>query len=69
MAKEHVPRWGPRQQWVYPPSNKVLEECRMHTIELYIIVRRELIAKYVVDHSIYAECQETDRRRGLVDDI
>ena len=66
MAKEHVPRWGPRQQWVYPPSDKVLEECGMHTIEHYINVWRESIAKYVVNRSIYAECQETDRRHGSV---
>ena len=32
MAKKHVPRRGPHQQWVYPPSDKVLEECGMHTI-------------------------------------
>ena len=66
MAKEHVPRRGPHQQWVYPPSDKVLEECGIHTIEHYIDVRRETIAKYVVDCSIYAECKETDRRRGSV---
>jgi hypothetical protein len=66
MAKEHVPRRGPQQQWVYPPSDKVLEECGMHTIEHYIDVRRETIAKYVVGRSILAECQGTDRRRGLV---
>ena len=66
MAKEHVPWCRPLQQWVYPPSDKVLEECGMHTIEHYINVRRESIAKYVVDRSIYADCQETDQRRGLV---
>jgi len=38
MAKEHVPRWGPLQQWVYPSSEAVLEECGMHTIEHYIDV-------------------------------
>jgi hypothetical protein len=32
MAKEHVPRRGPNLQWVYPPSEVVLEECGMHTI-------------------------------------
>jgi hypothetical protein len=45
MAKEHVPRRGPQQQWVYPPSDKVLEKCGMHTIQHYINVRREMIAK------------------------
>jgi len=64
MAKKHVPRQGPHQQWVYPPSDKVLEECGMHTIEHYIDVRREMIAKYVVDRSILAECQGADQRCG-----
>jgi len=64
MAKKHVPWQGPHQQGVYPPSDKVLEECGMHTIEHYIDVRRETIAKYVVDRSILAECQGADRRRN-----
>ncbi len=66
MAKKHVPRRGPDHQWVYPPSEAVLEECGMHTIQHYIDVRRETIAKYVVGRSIFAECQGADRRRGLV---
>jgi hypothetical protein len=33
-----VPRQGPHQQWVYPPSDKVLEECGMHTIEHFLDV-------------------------------
>jgi hypothetical protein len=67
MAKKHVPRRGPNQQWVYPPSDtKVLEECGLHTIGHYIDVRRETIAKYVVGRSIFAECQGADRRRGSV---
>jgi len=66
MAKKHVPWRVPHQQWVYPPSDKVLEECGMHTIEHYIDVRRETIAKYVVNRSILAECQGADRRCGLM---
>ncbi len=66
MAKKHVPRRGPNQQWVYPPSDKVLEECGMHTIGHYIDVLRETIATYVVGRSIFVECQGADRRRGLV---
>jgi len=66
MAKEHVPRRGPNQQWVYPPSEAVLEKSRMHTIEHYIDVRRETIAKYVVGCSILAECQGADQKRGSV---
>jgi len=66
MATEHVPRQGPLQQWVYPSSEAVLEECGMHTIEHYIDVRRETIAKYVVGRSIHVECQGTDQRHGSV---
>jgi hypothetical protein len=64
MSKKHVPRRGPRQQWVYPPSDMVLEECGMHTIEHYIGVQRETIAKYVIDRSILVECQGAHQRRG-----
>ncbi len=66
MAKEHVPRWGANLQWVYPSSAAVLEECGMHTIQQYIDVQRETIAKYVVGRSILAKCQGADRRRGSV---
>ena len=34
----------------------------MHTIEHYIDVQRETIAKYVVRRSIHAECQGTDKK-------
>ena len=39
MVKIHVPRRATHQQWIYPPSNKVLKECGMHTIQHYIDVR------------------------------
>jgi hypothetical protein len=39
MAKEHVPHWEPHHQWIYPSSNKVLEECGMLTIQHYINVQ------------------------------
>ena len=32
MAKRNRPRRGPGNQWVYPKSEDVLEECGMHTI-------------------------------------
>jgi hypothetical protein len=66
MAKEHIPYQGPHRQWMYPPSNKVLEECGMLTIQHYIDVQRQTIARYIVDCSIFAECKGTDQRHGLV---
>ena len=62
MAKEHTPHRGMNHQWTYPPSEKVLEECKMHTIQHYIDVRRETIAKYVVGRNILAECRGADQK-------
>ena len=33
--------------WVYPATSNVLKECGMHTIQHYINVLRQMIAKYV----------------------
>jgi hypothetical protein len=66
MAKEHVPQWGPHRLWAYPSSDQVLEECRMHTVQHYIKVQQQMIAWYVVDRSIFAECREADQRCGLL---
>ena len=66
MAQTHVPQQGLQQQWINPSLEAVLEECGTHMIEHYIDVQRETIAKYVVNHSIHAECQGADRRRGSV---
>jgi hypothetical protein len=66
MAKVHVPCWGPNHPWVYPSSDKVLEECGMHAIQHYINVWQQKIPRYIVDCSIFAECREADQRHGLV---
>ncbi len=66
MAKEHVPHRGPHHLWVYLSSDQVLEECGMHTIQHYIKVQQQMIARYVVDCSIFADCREADQRHGLL---
>ena len=66
MAKIHVPRRAMHRQWIYPPSDKVLEECGMHMIQHYIDVQWETIVKYVMNHSIFAKCKEANQRRGSV---
>jgi hypothetical protein len=66
MARKYVPHWGLHFQWIYPPSDKVLEECGMYTIQHYIDVQRQTIVKYVIDCSIFAECQGAIQRRSLV---
>jgi hypothetical protein len=66
MAKRHVPHRGPDWQWTYPKSEDVLEECGMYTIEEYIVKRRNMIAAYVVERSIFRDCMESERKRGSV---
>jgi hypothetical protein len=57
MAKMHMPCRATHRQRIYPPSDMVLEECGMHTIQHYNDVQWETIAKYVIDRSIFVECE------------
>ncbi len=51
---------------LYPKSADVLEEeCSMHTIKDYIFKRRNMLAAYLVEHSIFHDCIES-QRKGLV---
>jgi hypothetical protein len=66
MAKIHMPHRAAHRQWINPPSDKVFEECGMHTIQHYIDVRQETIVQYVMNRSIFAECKEANQWRGSV---
>ncbi len=66
MAKEHVPGRGPGRRWAYPKSEDVLKEYGLHTISECIKVRRDMIAAYVVDRSIFHDCMDSEWKRGLV---
>ena len=66
MENIHVPCRAAHRQWIYPPSDKVLEECGMHMIQHHFDVRRETIAKYVMNRSIFAECKNLNQWRGSV---
>ena len=66
MAKIHVPRRVAHQQWIYPPSDRVLKECGMLTLQHYIDVQWETIAKYVMNCSIFAKYKEAYQQRGSV---
>ncbi len=66
MAKEHVPCRGPDWQWTYPKSEDVLEECGLYTIKEYIVKQRNTIATYVVEHSIFRDCMESEEKQGSV---
>ena len=64
MARDHKPERGPDGKWIYPPTADVLEEAGLHTVEEYILKRRQTIADYVVDRPIFEACKGGTRKRG-----
>jgi hypothetical protein len=66
MAREHKPKRGPGNVWIYPRSEDVLKECGMKTMEEYIAIRRQTIATYVATCPIFTECRRGERKRGAV---
>ena len=65
MARVNKPKKDPLSgSWMYPSSEKVLEEVGLHTIRDYIEVRRQTIAAYIVHRPIFELCVEESRRRG-----
>jgi hypothetical protein len=66
MAKEHKPKRGPGNVWIYPKSEDVLRECGLKTMEEYVQIRRQTIAVYVATRPILAECRQGERKRGAV---
>ena len=66
MAKEHKPKRGPGNVWMYLKSEDVLRECGMKTMEAYVKIRRQTIALYIATCPILAECRRGERKRGAV---
>jgi hypothetical protein len=56
MAQVHWPRWVAGNQWVYPKTSDVLEECSMATMQHYIQKHWATIAIYIADCTILAAC-------------
>jgi len=64
MARKHKPRKGLCGNWIYPSTKDVLKECGLQSVKEYINTRHATIAMYVVNRSIFWECQEGEQRRG-----
>jgi len=58
------PARNPDGTWTYPNSKDVLKAVGLKTIGEYIGVRRETIARFIVDRPIFALCRVGERRRG-----
>lgn len=55
ITGRHI-RQNPDGTWTYPPSDAVLEEAGLWTIQKYIARRRATIFRYVSSRPIYAQC-------------
>ena len=64
MARINKPRSNPDGSWTYPPSELTLEEVALHPIAYYVEVRRQTIAKFIVNPPIFEFCSEGKRKRG-----
>ena len=58
------PNRTPDGTWTYPNSQDVLKAVGLKTISEYIAVRRETIARFIVDRPIFALCRDGERKRG-----
>jgi len=64
MARVNKPRANPDGSWTYPQSALTLEEVALHPIAQYVEVRRQTIAKFIVNQPIFDFCTEGRRKRG-----
>jgi hypothetical protein len=61
-----MPTKNPDGTWTYPSSRDVLKAVRLQTIDHYIGVCREVIARFIVDQPLFALCRDGERKRGSV---
>ena len=50
--------------WMYPSSKGVLKAVELKTIDHYIGVCRETIARFIVDQPLFVLCRDRGRKRG-----
>jgi hypothetical protein len=58
------PTWDPDGTWTYPSSKDVLKAVELKTIDHYIGVQRETIARFIIDRPLFAPCRDGGRKRG-----
>ncbi len=61
-----IPTRNPDGTWTYPSSRDVLKAVGLRTIGHYIGVFRETIARFIVNHPLFALCRDGERKRGSV---
>ena len=61
MCEKNVPVRGSGGSWDYPRLGRVLRECGLWPIEVYIRRHHATIAEHIVCHPIFAECEEGEQ--------
>ena len=64
MARVNKPCRNPDRSWTYPATPDVLEEIGLQPIAHYVEVRRQTIAKFIVNWPIFDFCVAGKRKRG-----
>ncbi len=61
-----MPTRNPDGTWTYPSLRDVLKAVGLWTINHYIGVCQETIARFIVDQPLFALCWDGERKRGSV---
>ena len=64
MTHMHKPRRYPHQFWSYPGTQDVMKEIGMYLSAHYMEVRRQTIARFIVNRPIFCFCEDSEQRRG-----
>ncbi len=64
MAQVHRPKRVAGNQWEYPKTSDLLEECGMATMQHYIQKCRATIVIYIADWPILEACRQGGRKHG-----
>jgi hypothetical protein len=56
-------------EWHYPPLDKALREAGLHSMEHYIAVRHNRMARLFAERPIYTQCLAAEPRRGSAPNI
>jgi hypothetical protein len=59
-----MPTKNPDRTGTYPSSRDVLKAVGLQTINYYIGVRWETIARFIIDRPLFALCRDGNRKRG-----
>ena len=55
IAGEHI-RQRPDGEWILPSTTRILEQCKLQTVEKYIARRKSTVSAFIESRPIYSAC-------------